>query len=456
MVLLAINWSEVGIKAAQLVLSLSILVVLHELGHFLPAKWFKCRVEKFYLFFDPWFSLVKKKVGETIYGIGWLPLGGYVKISGMIDESMDKEQMSQPAQPWEFRAKPAWQRLIIMVGGVTVNLILGFFLFAMILTIWGERKLPMSQLKYGVDINSISDSVGLKNGDRIVSLDNKPVNDFYSLTTDIILEEVKTVQVDRDGQQISLTLPKGTIRRLIKTKSQFVSPRCLAIVDTVINRDTGFFTPRRFTQDMLKKGDRIVQMGEFPITYYDEVRKVRKNFKNQEVSLKVLRGNDTVIVKAMTDSIGAIGFLSDGEELNGAYKQKYGVFEAIPQGIRKGWRTLVMNIKNFKLLFTSDEVKTSESLGSFISIGSYFAPKWDWEVFWSMTALLSIVLAFMNILPIPALDGGHVIFTLYEMITGRKPSDKFMEYAQIVGMVLLLGLMAYALGLDVFRIFKKG
>lgn len=456
MILLAINWSEVGIKAAQLVLSLSILVVLHELGHFLPAKWFKCRVEKFYLFFDPWFSLVKKKVGETIYGIGWLPLGGYVKISGMIDESMDKEQMNQPAQPWEFRSKPAWQRLIIMIGGVTVNLILGFFLFAMILNIWGERKLPMSQLKYGVDINSISDSVGLKHGDRIVSLDNKPVTDFYGLTTDIILEEVKTIQVERNGQQLSLNLPKGTIRRLIKTKSQFVSPRCLAIVDTVINRDTGFFTPKRFIENRLLKGDQIIQLGESPITFYDDVRRERTKYKNQEVALKVLRGKDTVIIKTMTDTSGAIGFYCDGEELNGAYKQKYGILAAIPQGIRKGWRTLEMNIKNFKLLFTSDEVKTSESLGSFISIGSYFAPKWDWEVFWSMTALLSIVLAFMNILPIPALDGGHVIFTLYEMITGRKPSDKFMEYAQIVGMVLLLGLMAYALGLDVFRIFKKG
>lgn len=455
MILLAINWSEVGIKAAQLVLSLSILVVLHELGHFLPAKWFKCRVEKFYLFFDPWFSLVKKKVGDTIYGIGWLPLGGYVKISGMIDESMDKEQMNQPAQPWEFRSKPAWQRLIIMIGGVTVNLILGFFLFAMILNIWGERKLPMSQLKYGVDINSISDSVGLKNGDRIISLDNKPVKDFYGLTTDIILEEVKTIQVERDGQPLSLNMPKGTIRRLIKTKSQFVSPRCLAIVDTVLNRDTGFYTPKRFIENRLLKGDQVIQLGESPITFYDDVKRERVKYKSQVVALKVLRGKDTVIIKAMTDSTGAIGFYCDGEELNGAYKQKYGILAAIPQGIRKGWRTLEMNIKNFKLLFTSDEVKTSESLGSFISIGSYFAPKWDWEVFWSMTALLSIVLAFMNILPIPALDGGHVIFTLYEMVTGRKPSDKFMEYAQIVGMVLLLGLMAYALGLDVFRIFKK-
>ena len=449
MTLLAIDWAVVGIKAGQLILCLSILVVLHEMGHFLPAKWFKCRVEKFYLFFDPWFSLVKKKIGDTVYGIGWLPLGGYVKISGMIDESMDKEQMKLPAQPWEFRSKPAWQRLIIMIGGVTVNLFLGFLLFGMILFVWGERRLPIDNLKYGVATNSISDSAGLKNGDQIVSLDGVPVKDFYNITTDLILDEAKTVQISRNGKDTSLNLPKGTIRRLIKSKAQFVSPRCYAIVDTVLPEIA------KFTSGELKKGDRIIALNNRPVTFYDDVRRERVHFKNQEVTLAVLRSEDTVIVKAKTDSIGNIGFYSDGEDLNGAYKQKYGFFKSFPAGIRKGWRMLVMNVKNFKLLFTSDEVKTSESLGSFLSIGNMFAPKWDWEVFWSMTALLSIVLAFMNILPIPALDGGHVIFTLYEMITGRKPGDKFMEYAQMVGMILLLGLMAYALGLDFWRFLFK-
>lgn len=449
MTLLAIDWAVVGIKAGQLILCLSILVILHELGHFLPAKWFKCRVEKFYLFFDPWFSLLKRKVGETEYGVGWLPLGGYVKIAGMIDESMDKEQMKQPAQPWEFRSKPAWQRLIIMIGGVTVNLLLGFLIFAMILFIWGERKLPIKNLKYGVSINSISDSVGIKNGDQIVSIDGVPVTDYYNITTDIILEEAKTLQISRNGKDTSIALPKGTIRRLIKSKAQFVMPRCLAIVDTV------FPEVAKFTAGELKKGDRIVALNDRPITFFDDVRRERVHFKNQEIALTVLRNTDTVIVKAKTDSTGSIGFYSDGEELNGTYKKTYGIIKAFPAGIRKGWRMLVMNVKNFKLLFTSDEVKASESLGSFLSIGAMFAPKWDWEVFWSMTALLSIVLAFMNILPIPALDGGHVIFTLYEMITGRKPGDKFMEYAQVVGMVLLLGLMAYALGLDFWRYFFK-
>ena len=454
MILAAIDWTAVSIQAGQLIFSLSILV-LHEMGHFLPAKWFKCRVEKFYLFFDPWFSLVKKKIGETVYGIGWLPLGGYVKISGMIDESMDKDQMQQPAQPWEFRSKPAWQRLIIMIGGVTVNLFLGFFLFAMILFVWGERKLPVSQLKYGISTNPISDSAGLKDGDKIVSIDNVPVKDFYDINPFIILEEAKTVQVERDGKPLSLNLPKGTIRRLIKTKVPFVQARCEAIIDTVLMKDTGALSVKRFTDGILKRGDRIIQFQDKPIKFYDEIKRLRENYKNQEVTFTVLRNGDTARVKVMTDSVGMTGFYCDGEELNGMYKQKYGFFEAFPQGIRKGWRTLEMNVKNFKLLFTSDEVKTTESLGSFLSIGALFAPKWDWEVFWNMTALLSIVLAFMNILPIPALDGGHVIFTLYEMITGRKPGDKFMEYAQIVGMVILLGLMAFALGLDVFRLFKK-
>jgi regulator of sigma E protease len=447
---LAIAFGVVGVKAMQLILSLSILVILHEMGHFLPAKWFKCRVEKFYLFFDPWFSLFKKKIGETVYGIGWLPLGGYVKISGMIDESMDKEQMKQPPQPWEFRSKPAWQRLIIMIGGVTVNLILGFFLFAMILWIWGENRLPMKNMQYGVAVNYISENAGIRNGDEIISIDGRPVNDYYSLTRDIILDEVKAVQVKRNGQVVNVPLPKGTINSLIKNKAQFVDPRAYPIVDTV------FSDIARFTQDSLQEGDRVLALNSTPVVFYDDFRKECVKYKSQEVALTVLRDNkDTVLVKAKTDTAGRIGFYVNAQKLAGAYKQKYDFFPAFPAGVRKGWDNLVMNVKNFKLLFTSDEVKASESLGSFLSIGNMFDADWDWEVFWSMTALLSIVLAFMNILPIPALDGGHVLFTLYEMITGRKPGDKFMEYAQMVGMVLLLALMAYAIGLDFWRYLFK-
>lgn len=449
--LLAIDWAVVGIKAVQLLLCLSILVVLHEMGHFLPAKWFKCRVEKFYLFFDPWFSIVKKKIGDTVYGIGWLPLGGYVKISGMIDESMDKEAMKQEPQPWEFRSKPAWQRLIIMIGGVTVNVILGFLLFAMILFVWGERRLPIKNLEHGIAVNPISEKVGLKNGDKIVSIDGKPVDDFFSLTKDVILDEAQSIQVMRDGQQVNLPVPKGTINSLIKRKAQLVEPRVYPVVDTVVQRVTNF------TKDSLIKGDRILALNGTPVTYFDEFMKAKSGMKSQEVSLQVLRGADTVEVRAKTDTNAAVGFNTDVYKQAGAFDQKFGFFAAIPAGISKGWETLAMNVKNFRLLFTSDEVKASESLGSFISIGNMFADQWDWERFWTMTALLSMVLAFMNILPIPALDGGHVMFTLYEMITGRKPGEKFLEYAQMVGMVLLLALMAYALGLDVWRnIFNKG
>jgi len=450
--LLAIDWAVVGIKAVQLILCLSILVVLHEMGHFLPAKWFKCRVEKFYLFFDPWFSLVKKKVGETVYGIGWLPLGGYVKISGMVDESMDKEQMKQPPQPWEFRSKPAWQRLIIMIGGVTVNLLLGFFLFAMILFVWGEEYLPAKNLKYGVYVDSSGKKIGLRDGDKILSVNGKEADNFYKISGEIILNEAKTIQVERAGQKIDLNIPEGTIRGLIKRKGEPIAyPKFPAVVDSVD------YSVAKFEEGRLQKGDEIIGFNGSPINSFIQFSDLKRTHTNEVIMVSVLRGADTVTIKAKTDEKGNIGFRPVTEEKFLDYtRREYTFFQSLPAGVRKGWNTLVMNVQNFKLLFTNKEVKASESLGSFLSIGNMFGAQWDWERFWSMTALLSIVLAFMNILPIPALDGGHVLFTLYEMITGRKPGDKFMEYAQMVGMALLLGLMAYALGLDFWRFLFKG
>ncbi|HET9056254.1 MAG TPA: RIP metalloprotease RseP [Chitinophagaceae bacterium] len=451
MTLLAIDWNVVGIKAGQLVLCLSILVILHELGHFLPAKWFKCRVEKFYLFFDPWFSLFKKKIGETVYGIGWLPFGGYVKISGMIDESMDKEQLKEPAQPWEFRSKPAWQRLIIMVGGVTVNLILGFFIFAMILWVWGEEYLPAKNVKYGVYADSLAKSIGIKDRDVIVGVNGKELDNFASLPSEIILNEAQNIQLLRDGKPMDLPIPEGTIRSIIKRKGDpMVVPNFPCVVDTINKKVANFVSGE------LKRGDEIIALNDVPIYSYPQLSDVKQKLVNTEVALKVLRnGTDTVMVIAKTDKNASIGFLAVAmDKYLDFTTKKYSFFQSLPAGVKKGWATLVINVKNFKLLFTSKEVKASESLGSFISIGGMFGASWDWQRFWSMTALLSIVLAFMNILPIPALDGGHVVFTIYEMITGHKPSDKFMEYAQMVGMVLLLGLMAYALGLDIFRLFK--
>ena len=451
MTLLAIDWATVGIKAGQLVLSLSILVVLHELGHFLPAKWFKCRVEKFYLFFDPWFSIFKKKIGETVYGIGWLPLGGYVKISGMIDESMDKEQLKLPAQPWEFRSKPAWQRLIIMIGGVTVNLLLGFFIFAMILFTWGEDYLPAKNLKYGVYVDTLGQKVGIKNGDNIVSVNNVPLNNFNTLSGDFILNEAKTIQVLRDGKEVNLTVPEGSIRSLIKGKGEpLARPAFPAVVDSV-NGEIA-----KFVSGSLQKGDSLIAINGTSFQSFYEFSALKSKYKNAKITLTAIRNGDSVNIDVMTDEKANIGIypVAPGKFLTFETKT-YSFFESLPAGVSKGWETLVANIKNFKLLFTSKEVKASESLGSFLSIGNMFGAEWDWERFWGMTALLSIVLAFMNILPIPALDGGHVIFTLYEMITGRKPGEKFLEYAQMVGMVLLLLLMAYAIGLDFWRFLFK-
>ncbi len=451
MTLLAIDWAVVGVKAGQLILCLSILVILHEMGHFLPAKWFKCRVEKFYLFFDPWFSIFKKKIGDTVYGIGWLPLGGYVKISGMIDESMDKEQMKLPPQPYEFRSKPAWQRLIIMIGGVTVNLFLGFLIFAMVLWVWGEVYLPAENAKYGVYVDSLGKKVGLQDGDRILGVNGKQLEKFDQLSTDIILNEAKTIEVLRNNDSISLQVPTGTIRSLIRRKGvPLAYPKYPAIVDSVAPY-------AKFISGNLQKDDQIIGFNGQPIGSYYELQDKKSKLKNVQVNLLVLRNQvDTVQVRAELNENGQIGFdPRSPRELLDFATRKYTFWQSLPAGVAKGWNMLVMNVQNFKLLFTSKEVKASESLGSFLSIGDMFDAGWDWQRFWTMTALLSVVLAFMNMLPIPALDGGHVLFTLYEMITGRKPGDKFMEYAQMVGMILLLGIMAYALGLDFWRFLFK-
>jgi regulator of sigma E protease len=420
------------------------------MGHFLPAKWFKCRVEKFYLFFDPWFSLVKKKVGETVYGIGWLPLGGYVKISGMIDESMDKETMKLPPQPWEFRSKKPWQRLIIMIGGVTVNLFLGFFLFAMILWHWGEEYLPAKNAIYGIYVDSLGKSIGLKDGDKIVAVNGKELVNFGKLSTDIILNEATSIQIVREGQPMDIAIPTGTISNLIQRKGDPLAyPKFPAVVDSIDKE-------AKFTSGSLLKDDQIIGFNGLPVGSFVELTDLKKNYKDKEVALAVLRKTDTLQVKVKLDSNASIGFYFRKPQKFLKYAvKKYTFLESLPAGVAKGWSTLVMNVQNFKLLFTSKEVKASESLGSFLTIGNMFGAEWDWERFWTMTALLSIVLAFMNILPIPALDGGHVLFTLYEMITGRKPSDKFMEYAQMAGMILLLGVMVYALGLDFWRYLFK-
>lgn len=450
MTLLAFNWSSFAANVGQFILAFSILIVLHELGHFLTARWFGCRVEKFYLFFNPWFSLWKKKIGETEYGIGWIPLGGYVKISGMIDESMDKEQMKLPPQPYEFRAKPAWQRLIIMLGGVIINFVLALILFAMILFVWGEERLPMKNLQYGLAADSLAISAGLRDGDNITNVNGKPLIYYNNLPKEIMLSERASLAIRRDGRDTTIVIPEGFISKL--TKSQrlgFVTPRIPVIVDSV--------TKVVYTSGVLEKGDRIVGIDNRSFAYFDEFDSLKQLYKNKDVALRVIRntGGDTVTVGVKVNDDGSIGFLSrNALKLLGTEKIEYSFLESIPAGIHYGIDRLGDYMQGIRLLFTSKEHKVSENLGSVISIGKTFGGEWDWQRFWTMTALFSIILAFMNILPIPALDGGHALFTLFEMITGRKPGDKFMEYAQMVGMVLLLGLMAYALGLDIFRLFR--
>ena len=445
-VLLEINWSAVGLQAGQLVLALSILVILHEFGHFLPAKIFGCRVEKFFLFFDPWFSLAKKKIGDTLYGIGWLPLGGYVKISGMIDESMDKEQMKQPAQPWEFRSKPAWQRLIIMIGGVTVNVLLAFVIYAMTLFVWGDTKLPNKSLTQGIwVVDTVVNQIGLKTGDKILSVNNKPVDYFDDMNAAMLLGD--HMSVEREGKQIDLTIPVNFIEKVVEKgkRSILLLPRVPCIVGEV-----GKGTPAE--KNGLKVKDQIVGIDSIKIDFYDQLKPALQNKSGQHVVLNILRDGKPMLLKTVISADTSIGFfpsIMSMDELSkqGLYqfeKKEYSFFASFPAGVVKAIDKLGFYISQFKKI-VNPSTGAYKGVGGFKSMGSIF-PKygWDWEAFWNITAFLSIALAFMNLLPIPALDGGHVLFTLYEIVTGKRPSDKFLEYAQIVGMIILFSLMIYA------------
>ncbi len=450
MIFLAIDWSGIAVKAAQFIFSFSIIVVLHEMGHYFPAKWFKCRVEKFYLFFNPWFSLVKKKIGETEYGLGWIPFGGYVKISGMIDESMDKEQLKQPAKPYEFRSKPAWQRLIIMVGGVVVNLILGFFIYAMMLWHWGETYIPTNKLMYGISTDSLAQSIGLQEGDQILSVDGKYVEKFRNVPFKIILNHATTIEVERYGEKKVIPIPDDFAGKLIRFKDiAFIGPRFkFEGIDSIVPGGAAAAAG-------LKKGDKILTYNGVNTNFYGDFKYYLRQNKGRPINLGVQRGKDTIMMQVTVPVSGIVG-LGAKDWTVPPFEEKhisYTFLQSLPAAITKSKETLQNYWLQLKLIF-SGKVKASESVGSVFSIANMYSSKWDWQGTWGMTAFFSLVLALMNILPIPALDGGHALFTIFEMITGRKPSDKFIEYAQMVGMILLLGLMAYALGLDIFRMFK--
>ena len=437
------------IKAAQLIASLSILVVLHEFGHFMFARLFKTRVEKFYLFFDPWFSLFKMKKGDTEYGIGWLPLGGYVKISGMIDESMDKEAMKQPAQPWEFRSKPAWQRLLIMVGGVLMNFIFAFIIYIGVLYAWGEEYLPTQNAKYGIVVNDVGREIGFENGDKILSVDNKHIENFMKIVPTIVLDNAKTVQVERNGEKINVDINDQDLALMLKSKA-IMAPRMPFKfgVKEFLKNSVG-------EQAGLKVGDEIVGLNGQHFNYYDQWAKALKDQTGKSITLNVERNGKPVDINMTLGEDGKIGF-ANSHYTDQVFEYKtinYGFLESIPAGIKRGVQTTMDYLKQFKLFF-KPETKAYESLGGFATIGSIFPGTWDWFSFWNMTAFISIILAIMNLLPIPALDGGHVMFLLFEMVTGRKPGEKFLEYAQVAGMILLLVLVLYANANDIIKMIN--
>ncbi len=441
------------IKATQLLLSLSILIVLHELGHFIPAKLFKTRVEKFYLFFDVKFSLFKKKIGETVYGIGWLPLGGYVKIAGMIDESMDKEQMAGPPQPWEFRSKPAWQRLIIMLGGVTVNFILAIIIYIGIAYTYGDRYIKADSLKDGFHVSNteIGDKLGIQTGDNIIAVDGEAVEEFSKLPLEII--NGNTLTIIRDGKTIEQQIPVDFIAKLLEIddKTSFIEPRVPFIIQEVPKESHNVGID-------LKEGDEIIGINGKSVTYLDEMTPIIDQNKKGSVSFLVRETNGTEkTISAKVNEDGKIGVIRNInlEELDkrgflDIEKINYSFFEAIPAGVDKGISTLSSYVKQMKKIF-NPETGAYKGVGGFGAIGGLFPDQWNWGAFWSTTAFISIILAFMNILPIPALDGGHVMFLLYEMIAGRKPNDKFMEYAQLVGFVILITLLLFANGNDIYK-----
>lgn len=448
---------EILIKASQFILSLSLLIVLHELGHFIPAKLFKTRVEKFYLFFDYKFSLFKKKVGETVYGIGWIPLGGYVKIAGMIDESMDTEQMQKPAQPWEFRSKPAWQRLIIMLGGVIVNFILGILIYICLMWAYGEKYLPNESLKDGVWVqDQLGKDLGLETGDKILTIDGQKIEKFGELPLEFINGTNYTIE--RNGTVLEKEIPTDFISKLVdrgKDAGAFIMYRQPFVIGQVPEDSPN-------SKSELQKKDIITAIDGVSTPYFDQVQVILESKKGQEINVTVKRNSQNITIPAKVSDEGKLGIyatslpLTDLEKL-GYYnlaERTYSFGEAIPAGTKKAWTTLTNYIKQMKKIL-NPSTGAYKGLGGFISIGSIFPSEFNWQAFWNITAFLSIMLGFMNLLPIPALDGGHVVFTLWEMITGKKPGDKFLEYAQITGFILLIALLLFANGNDIVREVSK-
>ena len=437
------------IKALQLLLSLAILVVLHELGHFIPAKFFKTKVEKFYLFFDWPYSLFKKKIGDTEYGVGVLPLGGYVKIAGMIDESMDTEHLNKEPQPWEFRSKPAWQRLIIMFGGIAVNFFVGFAIYAMVASVWGKTILTNENLPNGLEVSELMKSYGFKDGDKILKVDGKDLENILDLNKFLFLRGVNEVRVEHlNGKQENILIPENIDEIMFKNDAimSFIPLRSPTLLDSVIPNSNAYNAG-------LLKGDIIINVNGTDVGKWDEFLELLKsssstNSVTQFVDLKIKRGNQILDYTVPFDENNKIGIVMATINQFTPTKLEYSFAESIQDGLNRAYWELLDYVGQFKHVFTKKGVS---QLGGFGAIGNLFPAEWSWKDFWETTALLSIILAFMNALPIPALDGGHIMFLVYEVVSGSKPNDKFMEYAQITGFLLLIGLVLFANGNDIVR-----
>ncbi len=439
---------ELATQIFQFILSISILVVLHELGHFLPAKWFKCRIEKFYLFFDPWFSLVKKKIGETEYGIGWLPFGGYVKIAGMVDESMDTEQLKQPAQPWEFRSKPAWQRLIIMLGGIFVNVVLAILIYTSLNYFHGEDIYATEKINQ-IAVSEAGRKIGFENGDKILKIDGKKTQkDFNKQILDILFSE--NITVLRNGKEVNFKTNEDGIADVFKDESPktFLLPRTIPIVDDIIFKET--------EKAGLKKGDKILSINGKKIDFYDQVKVIAQHNKGRNISAEVLRNNSIVNLTLPINKNGFLGFH------NLVYTQKViedlkenvkypSITSALVRGYERSKESLTYQIKQFKLVFNK-KVQGYKKVSGPIGIVKMMPEQIDWVKFWEFTAMFSIWLAFLNLLPIPGLDGGHALFTTWELITGKPVPQKVLENAQMIGVIFLLGLMLLIFGSDIYKI----
>ena len=438
---------DVLLKIIQVILSLSLLVLVHEFGHYITARIFKIRVEKFYLFFPPAIFKFKPKKSDTEFGIGCIPLGGFCKISGMIDESMDKEAMAKPPQPWEFRSRPAWQRIIVLAGGVLMNVVLAIVLYIAILFTWGEQYIKNEDVIYGIEASSLAQEIGFENGDRILALDGNPAPDnFNEIHMDMLRDQVRRVTVLRDGDTVDVDIDPEYMPAMLNTPGMFGIRLPIAVgglPDTSINASAD-----------LRQGDRFLTADGRPVTWYQDLQAVLADNAGRTVELSLLRDSDTVNVPVKVSQNGKIEVLLQRDITDLHITQKeYGLLEAIPAGFMMTFTNIGHYIKELGLIF-SPQTEAYKSVGSFITIGSIFPSSWNWQIFWNITALLSIMLAVMNLLPIPALDGGHILFTLYEMITGRKPSDRFMEVAQMIGMFLLLMIMILAFGNDLLRLFR--